>query len=108
MSLFEENILRILLYILILFLQEICLELACSPLRMLRNNRCEVMFSQIRNIFYELTLRLNPVGGCNADFNDLFTMKGLLNSGLDDKTELQNLLSALSLFSDTPDLDTYM
>ena len=83
-----------------------CLELACSPLRMLRNSRCEVMFSQIRNIVYELTLRLYPIRGWSADFNDLFSMYGLLNSGLEDK--LQNLLSALSLFSDTPEFDTYM
>ena len=78
------------------------MELECSPLRTLKNNRCEPLFSQIRNIVYELTMRVYPGKGWN---DDLSSIHGPLFSALDER--LQKLLSALDLFSNVPEFDTY-
>ena len=81
------------------------MELECSPLRMLKNDRCEPLLSQIKNIVYELTLRLYPVGGWNAAFDDLSSIYGLFFIAIGDR--LQERLEALNLFSNDPDFDTY-
>ena len=72
---------------------------------MLTNNRCEPLFSQIRNIVYELTLRLYPVEGWSKDFNDLSHIHGILFKAIDDK--MKHLLSDPFLYSHSPEFDLY-
>ena len=80
------------------------MELACSPLRMLKNNRCEPLFSEIRNIIYTLNLRLFPVSEWNEYFDDLSSINDLLFTAINHR--LEDLLIALNLFS-LPEFDPY-
>ena len=70
------------------------MELECSPLRILKNNRCEPLFSEIRNIVYELTLRLYPIRGWNTDFDDLSFIYVPIYIAIGDR--MQELLAALT------------